>query len=85
MLARRMAIAACCMAVLHGCSRLTVENFDRIKVGMAYTEVTAILGDPARCSEALTVRSCVWGDEKKHIDINFVGEKVLLKSAENIR
>jgi hypothetical protein len=82
---RRLAIITCCMAMLPGCSRLTVENFERIKVGMSYAEVTAILGEPAKCSEALTVRSCMWGDENKRIDINFVGEKVLLRSAENIR
>jgi hypothetical protein len=81
----RSILAVACVVLLAGCSRLTVENFDRIKVGMGYEEVKSILGEPARCNEALTVRSCTWGDEKKHIDVNFVGEKVLLKTAENIR
>jgi hypothetical protein len=72
--------------LLAGCgTNLNMENYDRIKVGMPYDEVRSILGNPARCSEALTVRNCVWGDEKRHIDISFVGEKVLLRSAENIR
>jgi hypothetical protein len=67
-----------------GCSKLTQENYDKLKTGMGYDEVTAILGNPDQCSETLGVKKCTWGDEQKHIDINFVGDKMLLSNAKNI-
>ena len=68
-----------------GCSKLTQENYAKLKTGMNYDDVTAILGTPDRCSETLGVKKCVWGDEQKHININFVGDKLLLSNAKNIQ
>ena len=68
-----------------GCSRLTMDNYNKIKGGMAYDEVVNILGAPAKCNDVIGMRSCVWGDEKKSITVAFVGDKVLLFSANNIR
>lgn len=67
------------------CSKLTVENYDKLKVGMSYDEVKNILGAPERCSEMLGVKSCTWGDDKRHINVNFVGDQVVIFTAENIR
>ena len=71
--------------VLAGCSRLTVENYNKLKPGMGYDEVRAVLGDPARCDEALGIRACSWGDERRRINVNFLGGKVMLFTAENIK
>jgi len=68
-----------------GCSKVTVANYDRLKVAMSYDQVKAILGAPDRCSDAPALKSCVWGDDKRHIDVNFLGDKVLMFSAEGIR
>ena len=68
-----------------GCSRLTMDNYNKIKGGMTYNEVTSILGSPDKCSDIIGVRNCVWGDEKKSVTVSFVGDKVLLFSANNIR
>lgn len=68
-----------------GCSRLTMDNYNKIKGGMAYDEVVNILGKPDKCSDVIGMRSCVWGDEKKSINVSFVADKVLLFSANNIR
>lgn len=34
-----------------GCSKLTPENYAKLKVGMSYNEVTAILGGPSSCDD----------------------------------
>jgi hypothetical protein len=52
---------------------------------MSYDEVKGILGSPAKCSEALGIRSCTWGDEKHHVNVNFVADQVVLTSAGNLR
>jgi len=68
-----------------GCSRFTMDNYNKIKGGMTYNEVVSILGSPDKCNDVIGIRSCVWGDEKKSINVSFVGDKVLLFSANNIR
>ncbi|BCR06198.1 hypothetical protein DESUT3_32670 [Desulfuromonas versatilis] len=73
------------LALLIGCSRLTVENFKKIKTGAEYDEVVQILGRPDSCSEALFVRSCVWGDEQKNITVGFMNDKVIIATSNNIR
>ena len=50
-----------CALLLGACSKLTLAHYDQVKVGMAYEEVTALIGAPARCDEALGVRRCHWG------------------------
>jgi hypothetical protein len=71
--------------LLAGCDRLTLANYNKIHTGMRYEEVTRILGEPAKCSEALGIRICNWGDEKHGANVNFVGGEVVLTSAENLR
>ena len=69
-----------CAALLFGCSKVTRENYDQIKVGMAMTEVTALIGEPDSCSGALGAKKCIWGNEAKNITIAFVGDHVALPS-----
>ena len=71
--------------LLAACSKLTLENYDRLKSGMSYQEVKEILGAPSQCSEVLGVKSCTWGDDQRFIKVNFVGDQVLLFSAQGIR
>lgn len=71
-------------AMLVACDRLTLENYGKIKSGMSYDEVKGILGPPTKCSEALGIRICNWGDEKQHINVSFVGDKVVLTAADNL-
>ncbi|MDA8413101.1 MAG: DUF3862 domain-containing protein [Desulfobacteraceae bacterium] len=71
--------------MLFGCSKLTMENYAKIKTGIEYSEVVKLLGKPDSCSEALFVKSCVWGNEQKNITVNFLGDKVILSASRNIR
>lgn len=72
-------------ALLVACNKLTVENYDKLKSGMPYEEVKRILGTPAKCSEVLGIKHCVWGDDKRHIDVSFVGDQAVVFNGENIR
>lgn len=73
------------IAMLLGCSKLTVNNYAKIKTGMTYSEVVGILGKPDSSSEALFVKNCVWGNEQKNISVNFVGDKAILSTSKNLR
>lgn len=73
-------------ALLSACgSALNIENYNKLQTGQSYDEVKRIIGEPARCDEALGIRSCVWGDDQHGININFVAGKVLLLSARNLK
>jgi hypothetical protein len=71
--------------LLSACSRLSLENYDRVSMGMSYAEVTDILGKPDTCSDAMLVRTCRWGTDARHASVNFVADKVVLHSAEGLQ
>lgn len=73
------------LAALSGCSKLTAENYAKIKTGMGYDDVVKILGKPDNSSEALFIKNCVWGNDQKNITVNFMGDKTILTSSKNIR
>lgn len=74
------------LLMLAACSdRLSLDNYNKLQVGQSYDEVKQIIGDPARCDEAIGVRNCVWGDEQHGISVSFVGGKVLLLSANKLK
>lgn len=70
--------------VLAGCSKLTQENYDRVKVGMDFSEVVEIIGQPDQCDAALGTKSCTWGSEKKYINIKFVADKVAIPTMKGL-
>lgn len=70
---------------LAGCSKLTLQHYEQIKVGLTQQEVEALIGGPASCDETLGVRVCNWGDEKRSVTVSFVAGKVVLFSAHNIK
>lgn len=70
---------------LVGCSKLTMENYGKLKVGQSYEEVTALLGNPTRCDESLGIRQCIWGDENKGAKVGFAAGKALAFSANNLK
>jgi hypothetical protein len=70
---------------LLGCSKVTLENYDKIAVGMSYDEVTQLLGTPDQCDDVMGVRNCKWGDEKRSVNVSFVADKVLLFSSSNLK
>lgn len=81
---RRMLVGfgwICSTVFLAGCeNRITRENYDKLRIGMEYSQVVAILGEPEHCQAVMTIKSCVWGEEPKTITIQFVAEKIILYS-----
>ena len=81
----RLVTALAVMAILFGCSKLTMENYSKIKMGLKYPDVVKILGKPDSCSEALFAKSCVWGNDQKNITVQFMGDNVVLFTSKNIK
>ena len=81
----RSILAVGVILLMLGCSRVTLENYNKLTVGMRYEEVIELLGSPARCDDMMGVRACQWGDEKRSIHVNFIGGKVLLFSSSNLQ
>ena len=77
-------IASASLLLAIGCSKLTKENYDRLKVGMDYGEVEKILGEADECSGAIGIKNCKWGDDKKYIVVNFAGDKIVIFSGQGL-
>lgn len=76
---------ACLLCIcLLACSKITQQNFDKIKTNMTMQEVISILGEPTS-SESINVAgvsgtSAVWKDNNAEIDIQFLNDKVAVKA-----
>lgn len=81
----RTLVAMSLLLVMLGCSKLTLENYNKITTGMTYEEVTQLIGSPDECDDVMGVRNCVWGNEKRSISVSFLGGKVLLFSSSNLK
>lgn len=68
------------MLSLTACSKVTIENYEKIKIGMDKSEVVAMLGEADNCVEKTLHTNCVWGNDAKHIKITLVSNKVTLYS-----
>ena len=80
----RTGVAMGLLLALLGCSKLTLENYSKITLGMGYDEVTQLIGPPDRCDDVMGVRNCRWGDEKRSVNVSFVAGKVLLFASSNL-
>ena len=80
----RTALTMGLLLVLLGCSKLTLENYNKITMGMDYDEVVGLIGSPARCDDVMGMRTCQWGDDNRSVNVNFVAGKVLLFSSNNL-
>jgi outer membrane protein assembly factor BamE (lipoprotein component of BamABCDE complex) len=80
-----LCVALLALAAAAGCTKLTPENYAKIKVGMPYAEVAAILGEPTGCDAVLAIKSCSWSDDARKVSIQFIGDQVVMSSAENLR
>ncbi|MEW6133164.1 MAG: hypothetical protein AB1591_08375 [Pseudomonadota bacterium] len=77
-------VAAGLLLALLGCSKLTLENYDKIETGMSFEEVTRLIGVPAKCDDVMGMRSCSWGDETRSVNVTFAADQVLLFSSDNL-
>lgn len=68
-----------------GCSKLTLENYGKITVGMPYDKVVQLIGPPGQCDDVMGLRNCTWGDDKRSVHVNFLAGQVLLFSSSNLK
>jgi hypothetical protein len=80
----RWIVAVMIVLIIAGCSKLTMESYNKLKAGMTYNEVVNIIGSPDKCSDVLGMKNCMWGDEKRSATVTFAGDRVLFFSANNI-
>jgi len=72
------------MFFISGCSEVTRENYEKLEIGMPYSEVTLLLGNPDSCTETITVTSCIWVDDTKNIKVNFFGDQIMVISSHGL-
>jgi hypothetical protein len=67
-----------------GCSKITQENYNKLKIGMEYNEVLKILGKPDHCESVLSMKNCIWEESSKSITIKIIADKVVFLSSHGI-
>ena len=83
--ARVISVVLLLLILQTGCSKVNHENYELLEAGMSYKEVVEILGGPDECSQVMGVKSCTWGDEKRHIRVGFMGDLVVIFSASGLK
>ena len=83
---QNLVIVASAMALLllSACSKVTADNYAKISSGMSRDEVHSILGSPNDASGGgigdLTMTTETWNGSQQVIRVNFIGDKVALKT-----
>ena len=70
--------------IIFACSKVTQENYEKIKLGMSYEEVIDILGKAQECDSSIGMTNCRWESNGKYIKIQFIADKVVLFSAKGL-
>ncbi len=82
---KKSALLLCLVILLiMGCTKVNQENYNKLKVGLSYNQVTEILGKPDECNAVLGAKNCTWGDKGKNISVQFVGDEVIFFSSKGI-
>jgi len=69
---------------LAACSKLTLDNYSKIQVGMTDKDVYALIGKPDKCDDVMVLRNCTWTSGDKTVNVSFTADKVLLFSSQNL-
>ena len=81
---RRFALAAALALLIAACSKVTQENYAKVRNGMTEQQVYAILGQPteeaSRDMFGMSATTAKWVSGDTVINIQFVGGKVVLRS-----
>ena len=82
----RLILTLFSILMLSSCSKLNMENYDKLETGMKFDEVTGIIGAADSCDEKLGARSCIWVDsEGVYIKAKFLGETAVAFSHKNLK
>lgn len=81
----RMGVLLLAGMALVACSKVSQENYARLRTGMSPAEIEALLGKPAECDAATNVSSCRWGDDKRSITVQYGRDMVLTYSGKGLK
>lgn len=82
---KKIVVLLAALTLIGACSKLTQDNYNQVKAGMTYDEVTSILGSATHCDEAVGTKSCRWGDDTKNIKITFLADRATVFSNHGIQ
>ncbi|MGB4468304.1 MAG: hypothetical protein WBH99_09485 [Azovibrio sp.] len=82
---KRLLLPLLALMTLAACSKLTLANYDQLKLGMSLKEVSALIGEPDKCDETLAVRSCHWQQGESKVEVNFIGDQAILLDASQLK
>lgn len=76
---RRFIAPVLCALLLVACGNpnVTRSNFNLIDIGMHYSEIRHMLGEPDWCDNYDKPGECRWGDEQKNIHVTFAARRVV--------
>ena len=65
--------------------RVTKENYDKLKLGMSFEQVSEVLGLPADTSTRFGLKEYTWVENDRHIHAKFMGDSAVYYSSKNLK
>lgn len=62
---------------LTACSKLTQENYGKLKMGMERPQVESLLGKPKECQSIMTAMNCTWEEGGSSVYVQYFDDKVM--------
>jgi len=85
---RTAAATLCILLLMTGCAlepnTITRENYDKLKFGMTYEEVTAIIGEPEDFSTRTGIKQYTWVEKGRHIHSKFLAGRAIYYSSRGL-
>ena len=73
-----------CLLWCVGCNKVTKENYQKLGLGMDYSEVTNILGATSECNDSTLFKTCTWGSKEESIKATFVMDKLVYRTSKDL-
>ena len=65
-------------------SKVTLENYEQLTIGMSYASVLEILGEPASSGAQFGLRYHTWADGDRHIHAKFLADRAVYYSSRGL-
>ena len=74
---------------LTACARqpgtVTLERYDKLKLGMKYDAVVEILGEPHQIQPFMGIKQCTWVNGERHIHAKFIAGRAVYFSSKGLK
>jgi len=75
--------------LLAGCApqpgTVTLENYDKLKLGMSFDAVVEILGQPQHVKPFMGIQQCTWVSGERHIHAKFMFKRAVYYSSKGLQ